>query len=592
MSGQTAQLYSPPLGRHIGEIFFQRVAELGSRPFLKLQRDHRFEDLSWHDFGALVQNLLLALYSLGLHAGEPIAIIGDNSLEWLCADLATLSGGFPNVVIAPALSNGLLLEILGHSACRAAFVQNSTGVGRLLDLQVQLPALSHVIVMGEHAASLPGTVGFTDLIETGRRAKASRVREILESVSARDLATIIYTSGSTGTPKGVMRTQGNLLSNITNGGAIVVSTPEEMTLIVLSLNHLLGRFGFLKSAVTGRTTAIVEAAELQLDLSVIQSLNATAMTVVPRVMEKIWLGLLDQGNNRRLWQELEALDCEQPAEKESRRFKELRTTLGPAVRTALGGRIKYISYGGAAMPPRIMRFFELIGIPLIGSYGSTECGGITLCGIGENRPGNLGKPFSNVEIRIADDSEILVRGPTVTPGYFKNPAATSEALDEEGWFHTGDLGALEEDGSLRIIGRKKDVFNCIDGSNIYPGFIELLLKNEPFIRQAVLVGDRRPFVAALIVPDRRGIAAAVKKEGALSEGDVMTALWLAVDRVNRRLEHYEQVRKIALLEEDFPSEVRSVTVFTKVKVDRQAAAQRYARQIAALYAAPSEGEQP
>lgn len=586
-----AQLYSPPLGRTIGEIFFQRVNQLGDRLFLKLQRDDRFEDLSWHDFGALVQNLLLALYSLGLHAGEPIAIIGENSRDWLCADLATLSGGFPNVVIAPALSNGLLLEILGHSACRAAFVQNSTGVGRLLNLQVQLPALSHVFVMGEHAASLPGTLGFTDLIETGRLAKASRVREILESVSARDLATIMYTSGSTGTPKGVMRTQGNLLSNITNGGAIVVSTPEEMTLIVLSLNHLLGRFGFLKSAVTGRTTAIVEAAELQLDLSVIQSLNATAMTVVPRVMEKIWLGLLDQGNNRRLWQELEALDCEQPAEKESRRFKELRTTLGHAVRTALGGRIKYISYGGAAMPPRIMRFFELIGIPLIGSYGSTECGGITLCGIGENRPGNLGKPFANVEIRIADDSEILVRGPTVTPGYFKNPVATSEALDEDGWFYTGDLGALEEDGSLRIIGRKKDVFNCIDGSNIYPGFIELLLENEPFIRQAVLVGDRRPFVAALIVPDRRGIAAAVTKEGALSEGDVMTALWLAVDRVNRRLEHYEQVRKIVLLEEDFPLEVRSVTVFAKVKVDRPAAAQRYARQIAALYAAPSEGEQ-
>lgn len=595
MNGETAQLYSPTFGRTIGEIFFQRVNQLGDRLFLKLQRNDRFEDISWRDFGALVQNLLLALNSLGLHAGEPIAIIGGNSLEWLCADLATLAGGFPNVVIAPALSDGLLLKILRHSACRAAFVQDSTGVGRLLNLQAHLPALAHVLVMGERTASLPGTFGFTDLIEIGKRADASRMREILESVSAGDLATIMYTSGSTGEPKGVMRTQENLLSNITNGGAIVASKPEEMTVIVLSFNHLLGRFGFLKSAVTGRATAIVEAAELEPDLAIFESLQATAMTVVPRVMEKIWLGLLDRGDNRQLWQELEALDGKHAAgggdERESRRFKELQTALGLAARTSLGGRIKYISYSGAAMPPRIMRFFELIGIPLIGSYGSTECGGITLCAIGENRPGNLGKPFANVEIRIADDSEILVRGPTVTPGYFKNSAATSEALDEAGWFHTGDLGALEEDGSLRIIGRKKDVFNCIDGSNIYPGFIELLLENEPFIRQAVLVGDRRPFVAALIVPDRRGIAAAAKKEGALSEGDVMTALWLAVDRVNRRLEHYEQVRKIALLEEDFPSEVRSVTVFAKVKVDRPAAAQRYARQIAALYAAPLEGEQ-
>ena len=595
MSGATAQPYSPALGRHIGEIFFQRVAELGARTFLKLQRADRFEDISWRDFGALVRNLLLALYSLGLHAGEPIAIVGENSLEWLCADLATLAGGFPNVVIAPALSDGLLLKILRHSACRAAFVQDSTGVGRLLNLQAHLPALAHVLVLGEHTASLPGAFGFTDLIETGKRADTSRVREILESVSAIDLATIMYTSGSTGEPKGVMRTQENLLSNITNGGAIVVSKPEETTVIVLSLNHLLGRFGFLKSAVTGRTTAIVEAAELELDLSVIQSLNATAMTVVPRVMEKIWLGLLDQGDNRQLWQDLEALDGEQSAggggDPESLRFKELKIALGHAVRTSLGGRIKYISYSGAAMPPRIMRFFEIIGIPLIGSYGSTECGGITLCGIGENRPGNLGKPFANVEVRIADDSEILVRGPTVTPGYFKNPAATSEALDEDGWFHTGDLGALEDDGSLRIIGRKKDVFNCIDGSNIYPGFIELQLENEPFIRQAVLVGDRRPFVAALIVPERRRIAmAAAKEESSLSEDDVMTALATAVDRVNHRLEHYEQVRKIALIEGDFPSEVRSLTIFTKVKVDRPAAAQLYARQIAALYASPPEGE--
>jgi len=203
MTGQTAQLYSPPLGCTIGEIFFQRVNQLGDRLFLKLQRDDRFEDISWRDFGALVQNLLLALYSLGLHAGEPIAIIGENSLEWLCADLATLAGGFPNVVIAPALSDGLLLKILRHSACRAAFVQDSTGVGRLLNLQAHLPALAHVLVMGERTASLPDTFGFTDLIEIGKRADASRVREILESVSARDLATIMYTSGSTGEPKGL-----------------------------------------------------------------------------------------------------------------------------------------------------------------------------------------------------------------------------------------------------------------------------------------------------------------------------------------------------------------------------------------------------
>ena len=595
MNGQTAQLYSPPLGRTIGEIFFQRVNQLRDRLFLKLQRADRFEDVSWRDFGALVQNLLLALYSFGLQAGVPVAIIGENSLEWLCADLATLSGGFPNVVISPALSDGMLLKVLGHSACRAAFVQNSTSVGRLLNMQAQLPSLSHVFIMEENQATLAGTLGFKDLIETGKRANASRAREILQSVHARDLATIMYTSGSTGEPKGVMRTQENLLSNITNGAAIVASKPEEMTVIVLSLNHLFGRFGFLKSAVTGRAMAIVEASELEVDLRVIESLHGTAVAVVPRVMEKIWLGLLDQEENRQLWQELELLDGKKSSggldEQETWQFNVLRTALGNAVRRSLGGHIKYISYGGAAMPPRIMRFFELIGIPLIGSYGSTECGGVTLCGVGENRPGNLGKPFANVEIKIADDSEILVRGPTVTPGYFKNPEATREALDADGWFHSGDLGVLDDDGSLRIIGRKKDVFNCIEGSNIYPGFIELQLENEPSIRQAILLGDRRPFVAALIVPERRKIAVALaKQESSLPNDEIVAVLWPEIERINRRLEYYEQIREIAVIQDDFPVEVRSVNVFGKVKVDRAAAAERYAKEIQAIYASTLRGE--
>lgn len=594
MNSQRARLYSPPLGRHLGEIFFQRVEELGDRSFIKLQRGGRLEEISWREFGALVQNLLLALYSLGLSAGAPVAIIGENSLEWLCADLATLAGGFPNVVVSPAVSDGMTLKILGHSACCAAFVQNAAGVGRLLNLKGQLPALSHIFVMEKSEEILPDTLGFKELIEIGQRSRGKRLGEILQSVHPGDLATIMYTSGSTGEPKGVMRTQDNLLANITNGGAIAVSKPEELSVIVLSLNHLFGRFGFLKSVVTGRTTAIIEATELNLDLDVVKSLAGTSIAVVPRVMERIWNRILDQGENRLIWQQIERLDHKGFAaldEDERAQIDRLRTTLKNAVRRALGGRIKYISYGGAAMLPRIMRFFELIGIPLIGSYGSTECGGVTLCGIGENRPGSLGKPFPNVEIRIAEDSEILVRGPTVTPGYFKNPEATREALDEDGWFHSGDLGVLDDDGSLRIIGRKRDVFYCADGSNIYPGLIELLLENEPFIRQAVLLGDHRPFIAALIVPDRQKIAAALERaEASLSDDDVRAALWRPIERINERLEHYEQIRKIGVLQDELPAEVRSMNVFQKIKIDRQAAAVHYAKEIDAIYAPILEGE--
>jgi long-chain acyl-CoA synthetase len=243
------------------------------------------------------------------------------------------------------------------------------------------------------------------------------------------------------------------------------------------------------------------------------------------------------------------------------------------------------------MAPRIMRFFELVGIPLIGSYGSTECGGVTLCGIGENRPGNLGKPFANVEVRIAEDGEILVRGPTVSPGYYQNPQATGEAFDDEGWFYTGDLGVLESDGSLRVTGRKKDVFNCSEGSNIYPGFIELRLENETFIRQAVLLGDQRPFIAALVVADRPRIAAALERDIAnLTDDQIEGALWSQIAHVNAGLESHERIRKIIVLGDEFPAEVRAVNVFQKIKVDRKVVAERYQNEIETIYASAPEGD--
>ena len=590
MSDPTRQLP----GRHIGQIFFQRAAELGPRTFIKLQDGERFQDVSWEDFAALVRNTLLGLVAIGLSSGETVAIIGENSLTWLAADLATLSGGFTNVVLAPMLSDLMILKVLGHAECRAAFVQDSVGVGRLLNLKGQLPALTHIITMQETDARLPFTHSFSELLERGRSVDQERFTTILEAVHPNDMATIMYTSGSTGEPKGVIRTQDNLLANITNGGAIKVSAPEELTVNVLSLNHLFGRFGFLKSAVTGRTTALIEAAETNVDLNIIRRLSPTGLALVPRVMEKIWDNLLGQGGNGALWEELEMLDQKRSGAPlsagENQRLEAIRNSLNANVRQTLGGRIKYLTYAGAAMPPRIMRFFELIGIPLIGSYGSTECGGVTLCGIGENRPGNLGRPFANVQIRIAEDGEILVHGPTVSPGYFKNPEATREAFDEAGWYYTGDLGAIDGEGSLRVTGRKKDVFNCSDGSNIYPGFIELQLENEPFISQAVLLGDRRPFVAALIVPARQRIAEALRRDIAnLSEREIESALWSQIARVNGRLEVYEQIKKIAVLRDDFPSEVRSINQFQKVKVDRKMVAARYGQEIDLIYQAAPTG---
>lgn len=591
----TAEIIRDATDRHLGALFFRRVAELGERTFVRLQRGEQFEELSWAEFGAKVHSAVLGLYSLGLAKGARVAILAENRLEWLCADMATLAGGLPNVVVSPSLSEAMIVKILGHSRCRAAFVENEAGAGRLLNLKGHLTSLSHIIVMDGVGGAVPHTLGFTELLRRGEKSKARRLEEILQAIHPHDLATIMYTSGSTGEPKGVMRTHDNLLSNISNGGAIVLSKPEDLCVIVLSLNHLLGRYGYLKSIATGRTTAVIEATEQALDMKTVRALSPTAMTLVPRVMEKIWSTILDSGGNRELWEQLEGLDRIKAEtgsleDDEARNFEAGRAALRDRVRQEFGGRIKYISYGGAPMPPRIMRFFELMGIPLLGSYGSTECGGVTLSGIGENRPGSLGRPFPNVEVRMAEDGEILVRGPTVTPGYFENPEATREVLDEEGWFHTGDLGATDRDGCLRIVGRKKDIFYCSDGTNIYPGRIELLLENDPLVRQAILLGDRRLYIGALLVPDRSKIAAALDKQAsAIADGEITALLWSRVEEINGRLEHYERIRKIAVLAEDFPSEVRSVTAFQKIKIDRKAVEDRYQKEIEEIYPRAAEG---
>jgi long-chain acyl-CoA synthetase len=575
--------------RHLGALFFRRVAELGDRMFVKLQRGMRFEEISWRELGAKVRDAILGLYALGLSKGDKVGILADNSLEWLCADLSTLAGGFPNVVVSPTVSDTMLIKTLGHSRCRAVFAGNEILAGRLLNLKGQLSALQHIIILDGDSANLPYSLTLEGLLALGARQRSERLEEILESIHPDDLASIMYTSGSTGAPKGVMRTQNNLLSNISNGSEIVLSKPDELTVIVLSLNHLFGRFGFLKSAVTGRATAVVEATEQSLDMKVIKALSATAISIVPRVMEKVWNTILDEGTTRAQWEQLEKLDTIKEQNgglsgDEAVQHEQLRTILKEKAKQALGGRIKYITYGGAAMPPRIMHFFRLLGIPLLGTYGSTECGGITLSGLGDTKPGSLGKPFPNVELRIADDGEILVRGPTVMPGYFENPEATREAIDEEGWYYSGDLGKIDADGCLYIVGRKKDVFYCPDGSNIYPGYIELLLENDVFVHQAILLGDKRPFMAALIVPDRKRVAAELgKDEAALTDKEIESVIQPRVDKINGRVEDIEKIRKFALMREEFPPAVRSLNLIHKLKIERSMVEKLYEKEIKNIY---------
>lgn len=579
--------------RSLGELFFHRAAELGDRTFLHLQRNRRFEEVSWRDFAVRVRDVLLGLDASGFAPGDVMAIIGENRIEWLCADLATLAGGFPNVTLSPALSDHMLVRLLQHSGARAAFVEGDAEAERLLRHEHALRDLRQIFVMAPDARShAPRTRAMDELMaHTGRRGEG-RLDALLRRAQPGDTASIMYTSGSTGEPKGVIRTQENIVANIASGGEIALNRPDETAVLMLSLNHLFGRFGFHKSVATGRTTAVVEAIEKEAEIETIRALAPTTMSLVPRVIERIFERLLEYGDNRKHWHEIDTLWHERRTPDfldELPEIRARRNTLCEAVRALLGGRLKYVSYGGAPVSPHVARFFQVVRIPLIGSYGSTECGGVTVSGLDENDPTNLGKPFANVEIRLADDGELLVRGPTVSPGYFRNPEATREAFDPDGWYHTGDLGEISAGGSLRLVGRKKDVFNCADGTNIYPQQIEVLLEADPCIRQAILIGDRKPFITALVVPEMERVASELGSPRAAVTGEAAReTLRQRIDRLNENLEDFEKVRDIALIAHDFPPSVRTITVFQKVKVDRTAVAKEYAAEIERLYAEETE----
>jgi long-chain acyl-CoA synthetase len=571
----------------LGKVFFHRADELRERTFIRVQRKGNFDEVSWTTFAAEVRDLLLGLDASGFAQGHVTAIIAENRIEWLCADLATLAGGFPNVTLSPALSDHLLIRLLRHAGVRAAFVEDELAAQRLLCHRNELSDLKAIFLMTAGQRSLDPAVQPMDaLLARGRNQPHGRLDELLNRVAPDDVATIMYTSGSTGEPKGVIRTQENMLANIASGGEIVSSPPGEMAVLMLSLNHLFGRFGFHKSVATGRTTAVVEATEKESDIETIRALAPTTMSLVPRVIEMIFERLLQYDDNQLHWNEIEAAweACGTVDFLNSPEIKTRRDALSESARALLGGRLKYVSYGGAPVPPHVTRFFHVIRIPLIGSYGSTECGGVTVSGLDENDPTNLGKPFANVEIRLAEDGELLVRGPSVSPGYFKNPEATREAFEPDGWFHTGDLGEISANGSLRLVGRKKDVFNCADGTNIYPQQIEVLLEADPFIRQAILIGDRKPFITALLVPETQRIASELgATAGTVSHANTVEFLRKRIDGLNTGLEDFEKIRNITLVARGFPPSVRTITVFQKVKVDRKAVEREYAAEIEKLY---------
>ena len=592
----------------IADLPFHAAGRFSKPLALGRCRGDQIVAISSNDMLERIRDLSLGLRALGVQRGDRVALISESRPEWLLSDLAIVTGGAVTVPIYPTLSSAQARYILQDSGARLAIVSTRLQLDKLQEVRHLLPALEAVVVMEPSAAT-----GSTSVLTLDQVAERGHTRMVAEWGAAKefrdgaravlpdDLATIIYTSGTTGEPKGVMLTHANLVANVRGAAPALDLTQDDVALSFLPLSHAFERmvaYIYLFSGV-----AIVFAETFETVARDLLKVRPTVLTGVPRVYEKLNARIVEVGQSTPgakgkifTWA-LGAGVARSRAELRGRSagpITRLKAAIADrlvfaTIRERLGGRLRFVASGSAPLAGEILEFFYAIGIPVIEGYGLTETAPIlTFNPQNAPRVGTVGKPVAGVEIRIAPDGEILARGPNIMRGYFNKPDATAEAL-KDGWFHTGDIGQLDADGYLTITDRKKDLLVTSGGKKIAPQPIEAVLKRSPLVSEAVILGDRRKYAAALIVPEFTALERRLKDLGRppaphaelATRPDVVALYQEIVDALNRELSQFERIKRIALLPSEFTVESGELTPTLKVK--RKVVEQKWARQIAELY---------
>ncbi|MCM2257748.1 MAG: long-chain fatty acid--CoA ligase [Vicinamibacteria bacterium] len=589
------------------EIFFRSVDTYRKAEHLRHKKDGAWRAISSAELLVAVEELSMGLRGLGLEPGERVAIVSENRPEWAFADLAVLCAAAADAPIYPSLTASQVAYILKDCGARICFVSTPVQAAKVAAVRAEVPDLVHVIRFDE-APEIPGTLSLAEVRARGRAALAAdpqAVRQRAATVKPTDLATLIYTSGTTGDPKGVMLTHSNLVSNVLGAAACVEGIgPEDQTLSFLPLCHSFERMGghywmLHQGATINYAESVEKVPENLLEI------RPTIMLSVPRLYEKIHARVMETVAQapplrQKLFRWALAVGAEAFARKVLRRapgpWLSLRLALADKlvlakIRSRVGGRVKYFVSGGAPLGQEIAEFFGAAGLLILEGYGLTETSPvITVNRPTAFRPGTVGPTLPGVEVRIAADGEILTRGPHVMRGYFNQPAATAEAIDAESFFHTGDIGVLDPDGFLRITDRKKDLIVTSGGKNIAPQPIENKVKAHPLFAEVVMIGDKRNFAVALVVPNfvnlekwaaERGLAAASREE--LIRRPEVIALYegLVAERTTD-LAQFEKIKKIALVATEFTIEAGELTPTLKVK--RRVVERKYQDLIDRMYA--------
>ena len=571
----------------LNQLFLEAVDTLGDAPaFGRILPSLEVEYLSYREVLARVRSVAGALEALGIGAGERVAIMSPNRLEWALADYGCLCAGVVDVPVYPTLTAHQVAYILKDSGSRAVVVPDAEHMAKALEAVAEVGTPIQVIVVEPPEPLPPDVMSWDDFLGEGERRAARFSDEAFRARALRagldDLATILYTSGTTGNPKGVMLTHGNVGSNVVASDMVLAVGPDDSTVSFLPLSHIFQRmvdYLFFHRGVT-----ITHARHMLTAIEDMARVRPTVTAAVPRVYEKVhaavthapglkgkivqWaVGVADQAAEFRL-------RGEEPRGALAFQYRLADKLVFSKVRAAVGGRMRFFVSGSAPLSPELNRFFYSIGLTILEGYGLTETSPVTnVNSIEHFRIGSVGKAVPGTEIRIAEDGEILIRGPQVMKGYYNRPEDTAQAIDADGWFHTGDIGELDEDGFLRITDRKKDLIVTAGGKNVAPQPIENRLKANPFVEQAVLIGDRRRFVSVLVVPAFERLEAWARGQGItwsdrrnlLADPAVQRHMDSEVRKELRDLASFETPKKVALLEDDFTIGNGILTPTLKVK---------------------------
>ncbi len=584
--------------RTLADLLPLAAQAYGNAPAVRYKDGANWVDRSFTEVVEIVRPLALGLAELGVQKGDRVSILGNTRPEWTYFDFAALSIGATVVPIYQTNSPEECRYVLENSDAKVVVVEDDEQMEKIRKVRDWLPQLEHVVRM---TGASDDALSSQDLAAKGATIDAGRWETLYSAVTPADICTFIYTSGTTGPPKGCIISHGNYRAMLDMVNETSVIEGEDVSYLYLPLAHSFALLIQLGSFDLGATLAYWERDPLKI-MSNLAELKPTYFPSVPRIFEKIYTaatsGMEKQGGLKKKifdWaikvggrmREVER-SGRKPGFLLTRQYAFADKQVLSKIRNLFGGQLRLAVSGAAPINPDILRFFDAAGVLVLEGWGMTETStAATISSPEDFKIGTIGKPFPGCEVKIAEDGEILVKGPNVFQGYHKNEEATRETI-VDGWLHTGDIGEVDPDGFIKITGRKKDIIITAGGKNITPANLEAEIKQHPLVSQCVVVGDRRPYLVALVTLDPEEAAAYAKEndldqtpEQLAANPDINASIMAHVDQINQNFARVEQVKKIAILPQDLSQESGELTPTLKVK--RAVVTSKHEDTIEALY---------